>query len=518
MTQPQEMKTKTYVYGVEKLNGYEAWALFEACTLGDVPKVKSLLAKDRRLVNAQFWYQFPIHMAVFAGNAEIVRLLLDHGADPGQSVYTYNSWNKLLLCARERRYHRIESLLRRAMHKRFNYNPDFDVLKESIIARDARKIGAALRRHPDLARASDALGNNALHWSVITRQLSLIERFVELGTPIEAQRADGQTPLLLAVNGAMDYWYRATRGSSHPSLRNTAVLVGSLLALGAKYTISVAAAVGDQERVDELLRKDVGLARRLDSARVSPLSRAAREGHLHIVHLLLEHGADPNMPEDAAPHGRALFEACCANQLQVAQLLLEHGANPNAGTDSNGCCLTIGEVCHGDRAKPLQQLLRRHGASTPPYAMSVQEMKQAIRDSHEVIRHEEFLGNVMAKRDAELLDLYLDSDPTVPERMDQWSGVTYPRSPALVRKLLDRGLDPNRPDWLGKTFLHACAESGDRSVAEVFLDAGADINAREIEFQGTPLAAAVRSYCAVEDPKQAKRGRPGADTATLWNY
>src|SRR6266851_3678580 len=140
LTQPQVMKTKTYVHGVEKLNGYNAWALFEACALGDVAAVKALLAKDRRLVNAQFWYQFPIHMAVFAGNAQIVKLLLDQGADPGQSVYTYNSWDKLLLCARERGHRQIETLLQRALRQRFNYTPDFDVLKEAIIARDARKI------------------------------------------------------------------------------------------------------------------------------------------------------------------------------------------------------------------------------------------------------------------------------------------------------------------------------------------------------------------------------------------
>src|ERR1700736_3627997 len=79
MTQPEAMKTKTYVGGVDTLNGYDAWALFEACALGDVPKVKALLAKDRRLVNAQFWYQYPIHMALYAGNADIVKLLLDHG-------------------------------------------------------------------------------------------------------------------------------------------------------------------------------------------------------------------------------------------------------------------------------------------------------------------------------------------------------------------------------------------------------------------------------------------------------
>ena len=124
MTQPQEMKTKSYVYGVEKLNGYDTWAMFQACALGDVPKVKSLLAKNRRPVNAQIWYQFPIHMAVFAGHSKIVRLLLDHGADPGESVYSYNSWDKLLLCSKERGYRQIESLLLRAMQRRFGSRPN----------------------------------------------------------------------------------------------------------------------------------------------------------------------------------------------------------------------------------------------------------------------------------------------------------------------------------------------------------------------------------------------------------
>jgi hypothetical protein len=150
-------------------------------------------------------------------------------------------------------------MLRRAMARRFHYTPAFDVLKAAIIARDSRKVDTVLRRQPNLVRSSDALGNNALHWSVITRQLGLIERFAALGTPLDAQRADAQTPVLLAVNGANDYWYRATRGRSHPSLRNASVLVGSLLAQGANYTISVAAAVGDQERVEQLLRRDVGL-------------------------------------------------------------------------------------------------------------------------------------------------------------------------------------------------------------------------------------------------------------------
>jgi ankyrin repeat protein len=507
MSCPESMRTELYRYGVEPLNGDDLWELFRACAAGNTAKVTQLLKKDRRLVNGQYWYQFPMHLAVYAGHEKIVGLLLKHGADPGQSRFTYHSWNKLLQCAKERGFSRIEALLERAMTARFHYSRDFEPLKEAIIARDIKKIASILRRKPELAAASDGLGNNPIHWSVLTRQLGLIKRFVELGTPIEAMRADGQTPVLLAVNGATDYWYRTTRSRSHRSLRNTSVIVGSLLALGAKYSISIAAAVGDQERIEELLAKDAGLASQRDSARLTPLTYSAREGHLHIVRLLLDHGADPNTPEECATDGRALFEACCENHLDVARLLLERGANPNAGMDSSGCCLTIGAAHHGDQARPIQQLLRDHGAYTPAYDMSVKEMKQAMASNLPVIHDGEFLESVIQKQDKRLLDLYLDSGCLRPKELDAGSPLTEIKSASVIRKLVDRGLDPQKPDWIGNTFLHHCARDGDCELAAVFLDAGADINAKDIEFQGTPLAAAVRHDSGNHDDEQAVRRR-----------
>ncbi|HMF18158.1 MAG TPA: ankyrin repeat domain-containing protein [Gemmataceae bacterium] len=498
MSQPEALKTNAYVGGVEKVNGHDAWALFKACAAGDVPKVKALLAKDRRLVNAWFSYQLPIHLAVRAGHAEIVKLLLDQGANPG------NDWDQLRLAARERGHRQVEGVLQQAISKRYNYSPEFNELKEAIIARDSRKISAVLRRQPNLAQTSDAVGNNALHWSVLTRQLGLIERFAALGTPIDAERADGFTPVLLAVNGGANV-YRAARDRSHPSIRNKWVMVGCLLARGAKYTISVAAAVGDQERIEQLLHKDPALARRLDSVGESPLSYASQGGYLHIIRLLLEHGADPNIAEGGAPDGLALYLACAGNHLDVARLLLEHGANPHAGLDGCQHCVNITRVYHSEHAKPLEQLLRRHGAYTMPYHMSVRQMKRAIRDGHEVTRHCEFLGNLMAKRNAELLGLYLDSDPTVVDRMAD--ELACPWSAAQVRKLLARGLDPNRSDWLGKTFLHVCAANGNRSIAAVLLDVGADINACGLEFNETPLATTVRSWLGNKEPKLAQRRR-----------
>jgi ankyrin repeat protein len=505
MTQPSGMRTKNYVYGVEKLDGNDAWALFEAAAVGDAPAAGALLAKDRGLANAQYWYQFPIHLAVYGGHAKVVKVLLAAGADPGQSIYTYNSWNKLLACAEERGERAIAELLRAAMREKFNYSPEFEDLQRAIVERDRRKIERVLRRRPKLIHAADALGNTTLHWAVVTRQLDLLKRFVAAGTSIDARRADGLTAAMLAASGASDYWYRNTRGRAHPSLRNSWVLAGALLALGADYNISIAAAAGDLERIEALIARDSGLASRLDSARVSPLSYAAHEGHLHIVQRLLELGADPNLPEDAAPQGRALFEACTKNHYEIAELLLAHGADPNAGTDSNGCCLTICEVCHGERAKPLQKLLRKHGAYTPLYAMNSDELKKAIRDRRSPIDRDELLGIVCERKDTELLLLFLAS-PGAKDLVRQWGGA-YVRSLAMMEMLLLNGLDPRRPDWLGKTSLHHAAEHGDYTAVTIFLKAGADVNACDVEFQGTPLAAAIRSGTPGEDAKQAKRRR-----------
>ena len=47
----------------------------------------------------------------------------------------------------------------------------------------------------------------------------------------------------------------------------------------------------------------------------------------------------------------------------------------------------------------------------------------------------------------------------------------------LLAKLLDLGLDPNRPNWIGRTFLHVAAEKGSIEVAEALLEAGADLGA-----------------------------------------
>ena len=485
LTQPIGLRTKSYISGADKLNGHDLWAMFKACMVGDNSRVKELIAKDERLVRGVFWYQTPFHQAVRHGHTDLVRLLLRKGADPGVSPFLYDSWNKLLKLAKDRSYVNIEQLLIKAMQKQFNYSAEFSRLALAIESRDIRKVNRVVSKHPDLINAADALGNNALHYSVQTRQLEMIDRFVELGTPIDAVRADGRSPAIYALS-----FFRPL--PKQEWLKNRFVVIGSLLAHGAEYSISLAAANGDYERVEQLLDKNPSLATSVDVARVSPLSYAAREGHTDICEMLLDRKANPNRPEDLCPDGRALFEACWTNKYDTAKLLLERGADPNAGMDSSGCCLTIVDNFHGKAAKPLIKLLRKHAAQTPPYIMTTQQMKQAVIDNDPILDHCEFLGNLMAKRNSELLELYINSSPKNLRQMQYGGGGCYPESPKLVCKLLEDGLNPNQTDWQGRTFLHQCAENFDTSVAAEFLRGGAKINARDMEYRETPLTTAIR--------------------------
>ncbi len=490
LLQPESMRTDQYQYGIERVNGHDAWALFCACAAGDLARVRALLDRDPRLVNAQHWYQFPIHMAVRQGHIEVVQLLLETGADPGQSRFTYNSWDKLLQVAGERGYRELHRLLVAAMAQRFNYAAAFAPLAEAIKEGARAWVEEILGANPALIAAADALGNGPLHWAALSRQLELIDLFIARGAALEARRADGQTPLLVALNG--DYWYRRPPPTAAQSDRWA--VVRHLLACGADYALSIACAAGDLARVKDLLQADPAQARRLDAGGRSPLSYAAGAGHLEIVQKVLDLGAEPNQPEALCDRGGALFAASAGNHLEVAKFLLERGADPNAHSDSSGCCLTIVGDKHADACAAMQSLLRQHGAFLPPYALSNAELAQVIAENGPALRDGQFLDDLMRRDDPGLWRLVMDQRPELIESLcltDIWSG-RHPTDPGIVRALVEGGLDINRANWIGRTFLHRAAETGDQQAAGLYLELGADLDALELEHGGTPLAAAAR--------------------------
>lgn len=289
---------------MDAVDGEQAWALFEACRDGDTRSVRALIESDANLLHAQYWYTQPIHFAVYANQPEIVRVLLEAGTQPGRTRFMDGGWNKLLHRAEDMGFDEVHRILVEAAHARFQYDPEFVQLRDAIVARKRRRVDTVLGERPDLTRACDVQGNNAIHWAVMTRQPDLFSLLCRSGVDPNHCRSDGQTPAHLLFNG--DYGFRTWRELKGSVLADVDTTLRALLDAGASVDLSVACTVGDADRVSTLLAEDPGMARRLDSGRRSPLMYAARGGHLEIVRLLLSHGTDPNQPEELANEGHAL--------------------------------------------------------------------------------------------------------------------------------------------------------------------------------------------------------------------
>jgi ankyrin repeat protein len=184
-------------------------------------------------------------------------------------------------------------------------------------------------------------------------EMARLRRLAEMEALIEGHRPKSQRPLSVFQTVA-----QAVRSGNVAAARQ---VIDGLLARGSSSDIWTAAYVGNAERVRALLDLDPSLVNQSsEDGSGTPLAHAAGRGHLEVVRLLLERGADPNVPEEGnAPHGRALYASVYNRHVDVARLLLEHGANPNQEVESSADAPSIA-IMNSD--SKMIELLASYGA------------------------------------------------------------------------------------------------------------------------------------------------------------
>jgi uncharacterized protein len=130
-----------------------------------------------------------------------------------------------------------------------------------------------------------------------------------------------------------------------------------------------AAAVGNAERVRELLEENVSLRDEPAADGFTPLGLAAFFGRASTLLFLLEQGADPNLAADNSMQVRPIHSAAANRRPEVAQSLVEHllahGAAANVA-QQGGWTPLHQAADHGHLG--LVELLLEHGAD--PWACS----------------------------------------------------------------------------------------------------------------------------------------------------
>jgi len=487
MTRPAELASEGY-RPWSRGKGTQVWEMFRAADRGDLATLSRLISENPLLVTCEFEYRKPLHFAVRANQLAAAKYLLEHGADA-----TYVSGSRMhegpITIARDRGYVEMERLLAEWLEERFGTNARGEELALLIKERRRDEVLDRLQREPDLVHFADGRGNQPLHWAVMTRQLPLIDALLDLGAGINRRRADGARPIDL-TNG--DYWYRGWQHLPKTALGPHEVLIGYLLGRGAEYDIITACTIGDLERVSEILKSDPGLAKRVPAYSTyysgAPLRVAAKGGHSALVALLLEHGANPNEPEEVAPWGGALYEAIAGGHLEVAKLLLKHGANPNSAVESSGDCMSRAR----GKGEEWLQLLRESGGEFSLHMCcwdgDIDTIRARLERDPALEFNDECLNYIIHHENRPLLDLLLQVQPEL------LKGRRLPAAKTVefARFLLGLGMDPAKLNWLGVTPLHAFAGDNNLAMAELALEHGADLEALDHEYESTPLGWAAR--------------------------
>jgi ankyrin repeat protein len=470
-----------------------AYEMFAATRDGDLDRVKALVARAPGLALYEHNYTPPIHFAVREGYVDLVRFCLERGADLAYRSYPFS--DSLLMMAEDRDHAEVADLLRTRLSRRFAVAEGMGAILDAARSGDLAGVEAELARNPGLARASNETGDTALHQAAHNGHLHVVMGLLAAGAAVDAVRGDGFRPV---HNALMPNWKARV-----PPDRARAI-ADALIARGARYTIFIAALLGDDRFVRDALARDASLANFEDTCHHRPISAAARRNDVAMTRLLLQHGADPNLPEEGAPRGHALWLAVYNKRYELARLLVEHGADPNAMVESSGT-----PMGHALKDPELLQLLLAHGGVIESTSDDRKRLEQLIDDrdlagaerfvrAHpELLRLNDIywgdgvLAGPASAGDHELISMLLRLGARVPQ-VSKWAPYYYFKHEATAAFLLQNGMDPNHMNWHRLTLLHHMAAEGEIAKARLLLDHGAEIDAVDEEYRSTALGLAAR--------------------------
>ena len=485
LLRPYELRTGEKYFG-SRLNNDDVWATLMASREGDLATVERLTGKEPALARFGYWYMPPLHFAVREGHIDVARLLIERGADVSwRSIDGEETLHQLALDREQREMAEYLDSLHPELSAR-----DLPI-HESIKQGDREQVESYLADAWELANANGRLGRKPLHYAVENNDQEMVTTLLKHGADVDAlgfssddRLGDaGFRPVVLAL-WKHSYWPQ----------RNDYEMVRLLLENGARYSLTVAAALDDCDRVKHLLANNPDCVNEPEACGKRAISAAAERDHLEILKVLLDAGADPNLQEgDNCPRGFALWAASRNEHFEAAQMLLDHGADPNASIESSGSPTECAQ------SKEMRALMYRFGGSknlTSHFHDGNIDVVAAVLD-HGIDAFDELTTTdaftaAVSNNDSDLVGLLLARNLRVPSLVTSCQTYLWWHL-ELTEVLLEHDMDPDLPNWQSIRPLHHLAAKGSIDAAMLFLKYNANPRLVDEQYRSTPLGWAARA-------------------------
>jgi ankyrin repeat protein len=541
---------------IARAYGFESWpklkafvdgvtvaGLAAAVRAGDLTKVRTMLAARPELVHmdmSEHNEHRALHYAVLDRHAAMVRLLMEHGADPHKGIWPHRYATSALTIASDRGYDDIIAMIKEALERRkaeetapapnrsaadrLNIDMDSALMKRLLPAmmdpNGESILLSSLEEEPRLIHAHKGDGWTMLHQASLMLFLDVARWLIDHGADVNAHEPSLWTPLELVGRYRKTYTPEKAEAMkqllvSHGAKMTAGAAIvhrdagwlrarhaeGTLTNPPGPYGLVTRAVIADRpDMLNVLLDLDFdpderGRSGVLDEVLYSwgePLRTAVRSGNQALAETLLTRGADPNPSIYAAT--TPMWEAYAHGNQEMIALLERHGGFADA--------LVVGSF---GLIEPARQMLaaeagnRLRPRSTPegiPVAASL--LDSAAGGGHvDVVR---------------LALEHLDWPPN--DQRWHWQLMrplgAHPehdrdRFLTCFELMLERA-GPNAPGPYGRTILHdVCAGWPHTTAADeplrlaiiprfatILLDAGARLDIRDDLLKSTPLGWACR--------------------------